>query len=176
MKILHKKENFLMPLYLACTTEKNEFCKHVNFVNGYMYATNTHILIKQSIDYCNVINKENLNGKSIHCEDFKKIFKANKVIAHENHIECHYFKEDKKEIFKYQTDVRLPDFEKIINEEPSEVSCVQINPKLIEIAAKCIYDDNDSKGLIFTFCKNDKLKIESKYYENQLVMVLTIQQ
>ena len=177
MKPIHTKENFLSPIYLACGKENiRPIMNYVHFIGDYMYATNAHILVKQHIDFCNVIDKKKLDGKIIHRDSFQKILKADRVIAKDDCVECHFFKENSTQTFKYgKEDGKLPDYESVLeNQKIKDLSCVQINPKFIEIAAKCIYDDNSSDGLIFTFLEKNMLRIESKNYENQLAMVMTI--
>jgi len=177
MRVIHTKENFKSPLHLACAkNDVHEFCKYVMFADNYMYATDTHVMVKQHFDFCNVIDKENLNGKAIHCEDFRRIFKADRIIAKEKGVEFHFFKENLTGHFDYKTDVRMPDFDLVIKrcETVIETSCVQVNPKFIEVAAKCIYDDNERDGLVFTICDQNMIKIESKNYDNQFAIIMTI--
>jgi len=174
-----KKENFLTPLYLATAKESiRPIMNYVHFIGDYMYATNAHILIKQHNCYCNVIDKEKLDGKIIHRDSFQKIMKFDKVIAKDDCLECYNNKENSMQIFNYgDCENKLPVYEQVLTniDKIKEISCVRLNIDWLDIACKCLYTDNNyqkDKGFIFTFLENNMLKIDSKENEFQIALVM----
>ena len=174
----NEPENFHAPLYLACGKgEYRESPKlhYIYFIDGYAHATNAHVLIKQSLDYCGVIDKKKLNGKCIHRDDYKSILKYNRVVATDNNIVC-YEKDGSRKMFKYGEETPL-EFEKVYEQwsNTSEISELCVDMKLVEIATKCLY--NYSNYLKFSLvvaenCKGLKIECKDSDYANQFALVL----
>lgn len=175
------KENFRTQLHLACGNGEENYRKvfeYVHFKDGYAIACDARILAKQSLDYCGVIDKENLNGKMIHRDTFKNILKYNRVVATPDNLEC-YDKSGGKTTFAYGTfEGTLPDFDRVIADfkEPSETKSMLVNPKQLDIAQKCLYCYKDYVKMTFyqrVSC-NPAVIIESADpdYVNQFVLVM----
>jgi len=176
------KENFVTPLHLACS--KNELTRpimnYVHFKNGFAYASDGYVLVKQSLDdYCQVADKENLNGKMLHRDAFQRILKADKVTATESGVLCEFHKEKSTQHFNYgDCESKLPDFEMVMPkiEDRKEVSKIGLRPDKIEQACKCLYaGDSDyerkDNTFIFTFYEMS-VTIEVMGNENQIALVM----
>lgn len=88
--MVKKKNTFLVPLHLAC--KNNEFRQvfnYVHFIDDFAYATDGYIAIESSIDYyCEVIDKHNLNGHSIHRDAYALAAKCPTVVATDEGLRC----------------------------------------------------------------------------------------
>lgn len=111
------KANFQTPLHLACSDDPcRPVMQYIFFENGYAYATNGHIAVKQSLDdYCDVIEKEKLNGHAIYKTAFAQILKFPMAVATEEGVEC--INDDFKVLFRYaDKDMVRPNLERAIGE------------------------------------------------------------
>ena len=144
----NQKYNFPTPLHLACATDElRPAMEYVHFVEGYAYASDGHIMVKQRIDeYCTAHDKENLTGKCIHRDSFENIRKFDNAKALEDGMECWDNNGGKKAFFPYGTvEEKRPNFETVIPDGTTEhVPFIGINPKYIEIAGKCLVRDKHS--------------------------------
>ena len=121
--------------------------EYVYFKNGYAYASDAHVLIKQSLgEYCTVINKEALDGKCLYKDSFKDVRGFDIAEAKEDGIDCSDHDGGRKAFFPYgKEEVYAPNFETILNQISSaSVPFIGLNPKLVEIAGKCLVRDKYS--------------------------------
>ena len=173
-----KKQNFLKPLNLACLQEKGcrPIFNYIHIVDGYLLATDTHILIKQPLKYHTIINSEKLNGKSIHYAMFAQICKYQTAEATDDGILC---------IDKYRNQVlyklpktedlgKVPDFERVINNAtPTETGEIIINPHSLDTITRTMFFDTDKKVSIIP-CKTfvNIIKPTSEEYADQSVLMM----
>lgn len=155
-----EKQNFISDLHLACAKDKsrpNMQCVH--FLNGYAYASDSHILIKQSLELNNqVVGYELLECKSIHKESFKEIRKFDIVEVTEDGFDC--TSEGRKAFFPFTNiDVsEIPDFDSIIPKNSVNLSEIGVSPRYIGILEKAMAGGNKIKmhftgvntGILFT--------------------------
>lgn len=166
------KHNFTAPLQLACAN--NDFrpalyCVH--FLNGYAYASDGHILAKQSLELHTILNPEKLNGKGINKDSFKQILQFKIVEAHDDHILC--IDEGRRAKFMYFKGAAAPNFEAVIpTGETLPVHYFGINPKYLTVAGKILHGSNN--GVKMTFKGNNKACIltTEEYKEEQLVLIM----
>lgn len=118
-----KRQNFTRDLSIACSTDTfRPVMNHVYFSNGYAYASDSHILIKQSLEYHTIEGKEHLEGRFIHKNTFKAIYKYPCAEAKEEGIEC-TDKFGNKVLFRYNNlgDSKFPNAEGLFNKfKPNE--------------------------------------------------------
>jgi hypothetical protein len=127
--------------------------QHVSFSKGYSWATDGHILIRQSLTNFHGFTPEDaekLNGKMIHCNIFKEIIKYDFITVNEDHIEVNnnglmrfYFKDAEG----------LPNFTDVINksvEVREKVSEIGLNIKYLSLVEKIIKPTIGHSRLIFT--------------------------
>lgn len=134
------KANFQSPLHLACSDDPmRPVMQYIFFENGYAYATNVHIAVKQSLDdYCDVIEKEKLNGHAIYKAAFAQILKFPMVVATEEGVEC--INDDYKVLFRYaDKDMVRPNLERAIGEfKRGSVDCIGLRPHLFGLVDKVL--------------------------------------
>jgi hypothetical protein len=164
---MNNKKGLAMPLHLACAKEGHHSLEYIHFINGYAYASNGHVLIKQSIDYLNIINKECLNGKAIHKDLFKDLCKLTTAEATETAIYA------KDMVFPYK-EVKTPDFERIMPKEQINLNKIKLNPNYIDIISKCLYRESYEDYLIFDFYDNYKSIITVKDSTEQMAIIMSI--
>ena len=134
-----EKYNFLSPLHLACGEDDfRPAFGSVYFIDRFAYASNAHMIIKQSIDYHTVINPENLNGKTIHRDSFKQIMDFTYAIAEEGGIACK--DDDGREAFFAYSQISAPvDFMSVIPPiKLVERNVIGITPKFLTVASKVL--------------------------------------
>lgn len=96
-----KRVNFdkSLKMHLACGD--HDFTEYIYFKNGFAYATNEIILVKNDLSICSSIHPDQiglLNGKLLHKDDYKKILNQDVVNISEENITCQ--KGDVTSVFK----------------------------------------------------------------------------
>lgn len=98
-------EQQLKPIHLICTEdEMRPNMALIQIKNNVAYATNGHVLVKIDLQATSNLQKETLdiiNGKYIHKEVWKEIWKCDVLEFEEDKIVCH--KDGIKKIFEYAT-------------------------------------------------------------------------
>lgn len=96
-------EQFFRPLHLACVNDETRInLSLIEIKNGIATATNGHILVKLELLKTSILDPEQLKvleGKYIHMEVWKEIYKCDSLYFKEEYIECH--KNGIKKIFEY---------------------------------------------------------------------------
>ena len=77
-----KRVNFdkSLKMHLACGD--HGFTEYIYFKNGFAYATNEIILVKNDLSICSSIHPDQvrlLNGKLLHKDDYKKILNTDVI-------------------------------------------------------------------------------------------------
>jgi len=169
-----EKHNFTSPLHLACaddTLRANMCC--VCFENGWAYASNGHILVKQNLDLHSIINPEKLDGKAIHKDSFKQILQFHTVVVNDDSVLC--LAEGRKAEFKFSDITKFPDYNAVIpTNHPYEITCIGVKAKYISIAEKILH--GSKYGIRMTFRGIDKAIIltTEEYRDEQLILIMPI--
>jgi hypothetical protein len=145
----------------------------VYFKDGYAYASNVHVLIKQSLDdYCQVVHKELLEGKCLHRDSFKNIREFDIVEATEDGVDCSNYDNGKKAVFAYSNQVS-PNFEAVLSQIPdAPVPFIGLNPKNVEIVSKCLIRNRDG-AMRLTFQGLDRPIIATvDGFPNQMAIIM----
>ncbi len=83
------RRNFKINYALACAKDSlRPALNCVYFTNGYIYATDAHILVRCPLDLHNIMFAEKLEGKFIHRDTFSKIYKYHIIHALDDGIDC----------------------------------------------------------------------------------------
>lgn len=166
--------NFLAPLDQACAKDElRPAMECVYFKNGHAYASNGHVLIKQSLtEYCTVVNKELLEDKCLHRDSFKNIRDFDVADAQDDGINCYDHDNGKKAFFPYSNQIS-PNFETVINGvQATNIPFIGMNPKNVEIASKCLVKSKDT-ALRFSFHGLDKpIIVTAEGYESQHAVIM----
>jgi hypothetical protein len=132
---------FASPLWKACERDKNNLRKNLEYVwflNGYAYATNGKVLIKQELRINHVQYMELLNGHGIHWTVFKKLMNYPDVVADFEGIKTPdgvLYPYAIPELKPYNFDAYIID--PYLGGEP--VNVLGIDYKLISCAGECLY-------------------------------------
>ncbi len=169
------KYNFNTKLNLACSTDENRpILGCIHFENGFAYVSNGNLVIKQSLSYHSVLEPENLDGKSIHRENFANIMQFETATANEDGIYCRN-KDGRSAFFEYfdRKGQEVPDFDKVINQFSARgVDFIGINPKSFEIISKALYNGDQVR---IRFAGVDKgMLCDVPAWEDQVVYVMPI--
>ena len=169
------KLNFTSQLNLACSTDDfRPEMQCVYFYNNYAYASDGHIMVRQSLDLHTILNPENLEGKSIHKDSFKQILSFKVAQAKEDCIVCN--DGERKATFKYSNYGKAPAFDSAIpTGELIGPLYFGINPKFITIAGKVLHGSNN--GVRMSFRGSDKcviLTTEEFPQSEQMVLIMPL--
>jgi len=150
--------NFPSALHKATATDSyRPVFNNIIFQNGYAYATDAHILVRQSLWFINIEGYENLNGKRMHAQLFQRIYNEKNVIvrAFVDYIEVEYLLFGNSKIkYSYSTDdSTAPNFEAIIPEigksvQPPTYSTIGINPRIFSRLISAMKINNDIGAVI----------------------------
>ncbi len=157
----HKIKNFSHPIHLACSTDYlKPNLMLVNFQDGYVWATDGHLLARQSLDLIHGFDKEEiaiLEGKRIHKDMFALIYKYDCIVVKEEGLEVVMY--GGRVLFPYyKSEDAMPNYKQaisIIAEEKIPLSEVGMSAKLIAIADKIL--NGVSGQYRFQFTRKDRM-------------------
>ena len=134
-----KNFTFISNLHLVCGKEKlRPSLQCVHFKNGYAYASDAHVLIKQPLSLSNIQEPENLEGKAIHSSIFKEIRKMKHVVCTPDGFECRT-KDNQKVFYQYSETNTPPDFEAVIPKDKlGGVAEIGIKPAFVTLLGKAM--------------------------------------
>lgn len=145
------KNNFnkKVQMHLACSKDE-DFRKEIEcifFNNGFAYATNTRILVRNRISEISSLNEseiEALNGKFLHADFYKDMLKYDSIMIAEDGIECS--RGNDKAFFYFSTFEKYPDAEKVLqdalNKQTVPLPQVSFDMKLIQRLNKALYQSD----------------------------------
>jgi hypothetical protein len=172
---------FKTPIWRACDTiDIRPALQHAYIKDGFVHATNGYVLIKQSLKEVHGMDDQDvafLEGKFIHRETLRELERYNVIFIRENGIEA--VKGPVRTVFQYAGKPgKFPDFDSVIPVAgcESKLKTIGMNPKYIELAAKCM--DTHPQGVKFTFYGDTNgiiLTSEPYTREEQLAMVMPYQ-
>lgn len=132
--------------------------QHVFFKDGFLYATDAHVLIKQYMKLHDFTDEEIkiLNLKMIHRESLIQIKKYDLFEVQEEGILCvgNY---NQRALFQYADNESVgqyPDCDAVIKDEHGQVSEVGIKPEFLTKISKCMFGYKID-GVILNFGKKN---------------------
>jgi len=168
------KLNFTSQLHLACADDnlRPVMCC-VCFKDGWAYASDGHILIKQSLELHSIINPEKLEGKAIHKESFKQILAYNIAEVHDDYILC--VDEGRKAEFLFSKVGDFPNYEAVIPVGDLEgTTFIGINHKYVNIAGKVLHGSEYGMRMKFRGYNKAIILTTEGYREEQLAIIMPI--
>jgi hypothetical protein len=99
------------------------------------------MVVKQSLSYHSVVDPENLDGKSLHRDNFKSIMSFEIAKATENGIVC-IDNDGRSAVFDFfnRKEEKIPDFESVLKKAPAvKVDAIGITPKYLERISKAMH-------------------------------------
>lgn len=137
---------------LACATDElRPIMNCIHFENGYTYASDGYILVRNLLTECSTIPEEKiekLNGKNIHRETYKEILKYDIIEVSDDGIEA---KRNGETSFFYfsKIDGKYPDAEKVIqsalNMSSVAMSQIGLNTSYLIKLNKALYGSSACK-------------------------------
>lgn len=141
------KNNFnkKVQMHLACSTDGfRPELQCVFFNNGYAYASDAHILVRNRISEISGLNEseiEALNGKCLRADFYKDMLKYDSIMIAEDGIEC--AKDNDKAFFYFSKFEKYPDAEKVLqdalNKQTVPLPQFSFDMKLIQRLNKALY-------------------------------------
>lgn len=117
----------------------------VHFVGNYAYASNSSVLIKQSLDYHSIINKEFLDGRCLHRDSYEEIMDYDECTCDDAGIRCK--SKDGRIAFIEYFDLKgqpTPNFDAVIADGGfNHLDSICINAKMVKILNDAMYSPND---------------------------------
>lgn len=118
MKTIRINFNKDVKMQFACSSDNlHPSLSCVYFKNGFAYATEAHILVKNSLQECSSLSDEQielLDDKFLPSKSFANILKYDTIIVSEDGIEA--TKNTDKAFFYFAKDLNFPNAEKVIQD------------------------------------------------------------
>lgn len=145
-----KNLTFISDLHLACgTCDLRPSFQCIHFKNGYAYASDSRVLIKQPLSLSGIQESEYLEGEAIHSSIFKKIRKMKYVICTPDGFDCRT-KGNQKVFYPYSDTNTPPNFEAAIPKDAAEAIIeIGIKPSFLTLLGRAMA--GGSYGLKATF-------------------------
>ena len=167
------KNTFISDLHLACANDVlRPAMQCVHFKDGFAYASDAYVVIKQPLHFNLVDNMDILDGVSIHSESFKAIRKMKHVTATDDGFEC-ISKDGSNVFYAYSTGLDMPNFEAVLKPKGVQMMGeIGVTPKLIGVLSKAMAGGD---GVKMTFQgQGEGILFEplSEEYEGEIAMVM----
>lgn len=150
-----EKQTFNTKLYECCATDElRPVMQCIYFNNGFAYASNGIVCIKQTMSFHSVIALENLDGRLLHRDSYKTIMGFEFAEANGSGIEC-WNTNGQKAFFEYfepGPNDKIPNFEAMINPKRglTSLSFIGFNPGEFDKLVKALYAPAGNYRLQFT--------------------------
>lgn len=163
---------------LACANDETRPVMNcVHFENGFAYASDGHILVRNKIEECALLNDsqiEMLNGKNLHRDSYKQLIKYDTIIVSEDGIEA---KKNGQTAFFYfdKTETKYPNAEAAIqnalNNPSAPMSQIGINTTYLIKLNKALFNSSacryqftgENSAIILQSLDSDSLGIIMPY-------------
>jgi hypothetical protein len=131
-------------MHQACNLDNARPSLHyIYFSNGYAYASNAHVLVRNKIaEFCTLDEEQIklLQGKLLHKRHYQKILEYKHVKIFDTHIECFGNSKENARFYFCTEGMKYPDAEKITNEalnSPNESvdSVILRNNNIVQLQA-----------------------------------------
>lgn len=149
-----EKHTFTTKLHESCGDDDlRPILMCVHFANGYAYATNGHIIVKQSLKYHSILDPERLNGKSIHKDNYKAVMQFETCTCDDSGISCQNL-DGRTAFFEYfdRGVTEMPEFDRVMaidQYKETDVPFIGINPEFFFKLSKSMHSIDGSFRLRF---------------------------
>lgn len=151
MNNLRQNFNKGVMMHLACSTDDlRPAMQNIYFKDGFAYASNSQILVRNELTACSTIDEQQLqilDGKLLHYSHYKDILKYNVIEISEEGIEA--IKNGQKAFFYFNTTENYVDAEKVINKALNQTSVqtsqFALNIELLARLKKALCTDGNIK-------------------------------
>lgn len=150
-----KKQTFNTKVFECCADDKlRPIMQCVFFENGYAYASDGTVAIKQTLSFQTVIDIPELDGKLLHKDSYSAVMGFEFATATPDGIDC-LNANGQKAFFEYfappETD-KIPNYEAIIKGKRglTSVGFIGIDPRRLARLTKALYDPSGNLRLQFS--------------------------
>ncbi len=169
-----EKKTFTTKLYEACSSDElRPVLMCVHFKDGFAYASDGHMVVKQSLEYHSILGIDFLKGKSIHKDNYKAIMQFETAECNEDGIACS--DSDGRTAFYEWFDLNgavIPDFDSVLKPiGQKSVEFIGLNADLLYRISKALHVPSDSLRLQFQGVDKGIL-IDTPEIENQWGMLM----
>jgi len=168
------KKTFTTKMYEVCATDElRPVMMCVHFKQGFAYASDGHMLVKQSLEYQTVINPEKLEGKSLHKDNYKAIMGFEFAECNDDGVTCS--DSDGRTAFYDYFDIgtqTIPDFDTVLRPiGQKSVEFIGVNPEYLAKIGKAMHVPSHTLRLQFQGVDKSIL-IDTPEIENQWALLM----
>jgi hypothetical protein len=169
-----EKYTFTTKLHEACgNDELRPIFMCVHFMNGFAYASDGSMVIKQSLEYHSILEDKCLEGKSIHKDNYKAIMTFDKATCDDQGVACENA-DGRTAYFEYfdRKNTKIPEFDLIMKlTGRRSIEFIGIAPELLYRLSKAMH--SPSGMLRMEFQGVDKpIFVDAVGIENQFAMIM----
>lgn len=165
---------FLTKLHLACSGDSmRPALQHVYFKDGYAYATNAHVLVKQKLEHHGFTEEDvkAIDGMAVHVDLFKEVYKANMFAVREHGLEC-FNKSGISMMVPFVEGLQFPNVEAVIPKtEPEKLSEIRLSPKYLSLIKDLSLNPN---SVDFTFYGKNRGVIITGVDHDEVILIMPI--
>lgn len=136
------KQSFTTKLHEVCSDDElRPIMMCIHFKEGFAYASDARMVVKQSLEYHSIINPELLEGKSIHKDNYKAIMQFEKATCDDTGVACED-NDGRTAFFEYfdRKGVELPNFESVFTLHGFlNINFIGIMPELLYKLSKAMH-------------------------------------
>lgn len=147
-----ESQNFTTKLYEVCSNDElRPILMCVHFMDGFAYASDSRMVIKQSLEYHSIINPVLLDGKSIHKDNYKAIMQFETATCDDSGVAC-VDNDGRTAFFEYfdRKGIELPNFESYLKPAGQKsIEFIGITPEFLHKLSKAMHSPSGSLRLQF---------------------------
>lgn len=174
------RHNFNRGLRMDLACSRNDYFRpifsYIYFKDGYAYASDTHILVKNKLSECSTFTDEEiekLDGKFISSKAYKSILSYDMVQVTDTGFECMLF-DNQKVIYPFADVYKYPKIEKTISEHLKEstegITKLRIDPSLLSKIEKALFNFEDAYMQLSE--GNKSLVVKNRYSDSIGIIML----
>jgi hypothetical protein len=147
-----EKQNFTTKLYEVCSNDElRPIFMCVHFKDGFAYASDAHMIVKQSLEYHSIVNPELLDGKSIHKDNYKAIMQFEIATCDASGVQC-MDNDGRTAFFEYfdRKGIEVPNFDTVLKPVGQKsIEFIGINPDYLHKLSKAMHSTSGALRLQF---------------------------
>lgn len=174
---MKNRHNFNRGLRMDLACSINDYFRpvfsYIHFKDGYAYASDAHILVKNKLSECSTFTDEEiekLDGKFIGAKAYKSILSYDIVQVTDMGFEC-ILHDNQKVIYPFSEVYKYPEMENVISEHQKEstegITKLRIDPSLLSKIEKALFNFEEAymqlsegnKSLFVKSCVSDSIGI-----------------
>jgi hypothetical protein len=164
-----EKKTFTTKLYEVCSSDElRPVMMCVHFKDGFAYASDGHMVVKQSLEYHTIQGIEFLEGKSLHKDNYKAIMGFEMAECNEDGVACSD-SDGRTAFYEYfdHKGTETPNFDSVLKPTGQKaIEFIGLNPEFLAKIGKAMHVPSNSLRLQFQGVDKSIL-IDTPEIENQ---------